>query len=119
MSLFSTLLNPFSFHFLFLQQEDGQEPTNDDGSPFCFLPIASVVLFGKNTPPPSKSIMQIQPSTAKLTPKRKQYSEAVAPRARAKMRKILVRKIRKEVAPSFPGPEIPVVNQVWIAFPLS
>jgi hypothetical protein len=63
--------------------------------------------------------MQIQPSTAKLTPKRKQSSEVVAPRARAKMRKILVRKIRKEVAQSSPVPEILVINQVWIAFLLS
>jgi hypothetical protein len=90
---------------------------NDDGSPFCFLPIAPVVLFGKNAPPPSKSIMQIQPSAAKLTPKRKRSSDAVAPRARAKTRKVLVKKIRKEAAPSSPNPEIPVANQVWITFP--
>jgi hypothetical protein len=87
---------------------------NDDGSPFRFSLIAPVVLFGKNAPPPSKSIMQIQPSTAKLTPKRKQSSEAAAPRARAKTRKVLVRKVRKETAPSSPNPEIPVANQVWI-----
>jgi hypothetical protein len=89
---------------------------NDDGSPFCFLPIAPVVLFGKNASPPSKSIMQIQPSTVKQTPKRNRSFEAVAPRARAKMRKVLVRKVRKEVAPSSPNPEVPVVNQVWITF---
>jgi hypothetical protein len=82
---------------------------NDDGSPFCFLAIAPVVLFGKNAPPPSKSVMRIQPSTAKLTPKRKRLLEAVAPRARAKTRKILVRKVRKEATPSSPVPSSPVV----------
>jgi hypothetical protein len=102
---------------MFLQQEDGPEPTNDDGSPFRFSPIAPVVLFGKNAPPPSKSIMQIQPSTAKLTPKWKRSSETVAPRVRAKTRKILIKKIRKEVASSSPNPEVPVANQVWITFP--
>jgi hypothetical protein len=86
---------------------------NEDGSPFCFLAIAPVVLFGKNAPPPSKSIMQIQPSTAKLTPKRKRLLEAVAPRARAKTRKILVRKVRKEATPSSPVPSSPVIAQVW------
>jgi hypothetical protein len=85
---------------------------NDDGSPFCFLAVAPVVLFGKNAPPPSKSVMQIQPSTVKLTPKRKRLSEAVAPRARAKTRKILVRKVRKEATPSSPNPSSPVTNQV-------
>jgi hypothetical protein len=84
------------------------------GSPFYFSPIAPVVLFGKNAPPPSKSIMQIQPSTAKLTPKQRQSSEAVAPRTRAKTRKVLVRKVRKETAPFSPNPEIPVANQVRI-----
>jgi hypothetical protein len=43
------------------------------------LPVAPMVLFGKHVPPPSKGIMQIQPSTAKLTPKRKRPSDAVAP----------------------------------------
>jgi hypothetical protein len=85
---------------------------NDDGSPFCFQAVAPVVLFGKNAPPPSKSVMQIQPSTVKLTPKRKRLSEAVAPRAHTKTRKILVRKVRKEAAPSSPNPSSPVTNQV-------
>jgi hypothetical protein len=76
-----------------------------------------VVLFGKNAPPPLKSIMQIQPSTAKLTPKPKRSSEAVAPQARAKTRKVLIKKIRKEAAPSSPNLEVPVANQVWITFP--
>jgi hypothetical protein len=85
---------------------------NDDGTPFCFLPVAPVVLFGKNAPPTSKSVMQIQPSTVKLTPKRKRLSEAVAPRARAKTRKVLVRKVRRETTPSSPNPASPVANQV-------
>ncbi|XP_025828622.1 uncharacterized protein LOC112903589 [Panicum hallii] len=55
--------------------------------------------------------MQIQPSTAKLTPKRKRLLEAVAPQARAKTRKILVRKVRKEATPSSPVPSSPVVAQ--------
>jgi hypothetical protein len=91
---------------------------NDDGSPFCFLAVAPVVLFGKSAPPPSKSVMQIQPSTVKLTPKRKRLSEAVAPRARAKTRKILVRKVRKEATPSYPVPSSPVTIQVWPLLPL-
>jgi hypothetical protein len=59
-----------------------------------------MVLFGKNAPPPSKSIMQIQPSTAKLTPERRRSSDVVAPWAHAKTRKVLVRKIRKAAGPS-------------------
>jgi hypothetical protein len=86
---------------------------NDDGSPFCFLAVAPVVLFGKSAPPPSKSVMQIQPSTVKLTPKRKRLLEAAAPRARAKTRKILVRKVRKEATPSSSISSSPVTNQVW------
>jgi hypothetical protein len=86
---------------------------NDDGSPFCFLAVAPVVLFGKNAPPPSKSVMQIQPSAVKLTPKRKRLSEAVAPRACAKTRKTLVRKVQKEITSSSPVPPFPVVAQVW------
>jgi hypothetical protein len=101
-----------------LQQEDGPEPINEDGSPFCFRAVAPVVLFGRNAPPPSKSVMQIQPSTAKLTPKRKRLSEAAAPRVCAKTRKTLVRKVRKETAPSSPNPPPPVADQVWPLFPL-
>jgi hypothetical protein len=41
-----------------LQQQDDPEPKNDDGSTFKFLPVAPVVLFGKNAPPLSKVIMQ-------------------------------------------------------------
>jgi hypothetical protein len=55
---------------LFVQQEDGSKPRNDDVSTFQFLPVAPMVLFGKNAPPVLKGIMQIQPGTVKLTPKR-------------------------------------------------
>jgi hypothetical protein len=109
-----TSLNPFLIPFTLLQKEDGPEPKNDDGSNFQFLPFAPVVLFGKNAPPPSKSIMQIQPSTAKLTPKRRRSSHVVAPRAHAKTRKVLVRKIRKAVGPSSTSQEAPVASMVWI-----
>jgi hypothetical protein len=68
--------------------------------------------------PPSKSVMQIQPSTVKLTPKRKRLSEAAAPRARTKTRKILVKKVRKEAVPSSPNPSSPVINQDWPLLPL-
>jgi hypothetical protein len=105
-----TSLNPFLIPFTLLQQEDGPEPKNDDGSNFQFLPIARVVLFGKNAPPPSKSIMQIQPSTAKLTPKRRRSSDVVAPRAHAKTRKVLVRKIQKAAGPSSTSQEAPVAS---------
>jgi hypothetical protein len=54
-----------------LQQEDGPEPKNDDGSTFKFSLVAPMALFGKNAPPPSKAIMQIQPGFAKSAFKRK------------------------------------------------
>jgi hypothetical protein len=97
---------------LFLQQEDGPEPRNDDGSNFQFLPVAPMVLFGKNAPPPSKGIMRIQPGTAKLTPKQKQTSNIVAPRAQTKVRKMIVRKIWKEAGPSSTHQEAPITSQV-------
>jgi hypothetical protein len=100
---------------LFLQQEDGPEPKNDDGSPLQFSPVAPLVLFGKNSPPPSKGITQIQPGTAKLTLKRKRSSDAAAPRAQIKVRKMIVRKIRKEIEPSSTSQEAPIASQVWIA----
>jgi hypothetical protein len=52
-----------------LQQEDGPEPKNDDGSTFKFLPAAPVALFGKNAPSLSKIMMRIQPDFAKLASK--------------------------------------------------
>jgi hypothetical protein len=73
-----------------------------------------VVLFGKNAPPPSKSIIQIQPSTAKLTPKQKRSSDVVAPRAHTKAKKMLVRKIWKATRPSSASQEAPVAGPVWI-----
>jgi hypothetical protein len=100
---------------LLLQQEDGPEPRNDDGSNFQFLPVAPVVLFSKNAPPPSKGIMRIQPSTAKLTPKWKRSSDTVAPRTHTKVRKMIARKIQKEVGPSSTLQEAPITSQVWIA----
>jgi hypothetical protein len=109
-----TSLNPFLIPFTLLQQEDGPEPKNNDGSNFQFSPIAPVVLFVKNAPPPSQSIMQIQPSTAKLTPKQRRSSDVVAPRAHAKTRKVLVRKIRKAAGPSSTSQEALVASQVWI-----
>jgi hypothetical protein len=62
--------------------------------------------------------MQIQPSTSKLTPKRKRSSDAVAPRAHTKVRKMLVRKIQKEVGPSSTSQEASIAGQVWIIPPI-
>jgi hypothetical protein len=97
-----------------LQQEDGPEPKNDDGSTFTFLPVAPVVLFGKNAPPASKVIMQIQPDSAKSASKRKGASDIAAPQAQTKARKMTVSKIQKEARPSSTDQEAPIVNQVWI-----
>jgi hypothetical protein len=96
----------------YLQQEDGPEPKNDDGSTFKFLPVAPVILFGKNAPPPSKVIMRIQPDSAKSASKRKRASDNAAPRAQTKVRKMTVRKILKEAGPSSTDQEAPIVNQV-------
>jgi hypothetical protein len=110
---FITPLNPFSNSICFsLQQEDGPEPKNDDGSSFKFLPVAPVVLFDNNAPPLSKVIMQIQPYSAKSASKRKRASDIAAPRAQTKARKMTVRKIRKEAGPSSIDQEAPIVNQV-------
>jgi hypothetical protein len=62
-----------------MQQEDGPEPKNDNGSTFKFSRIVPMTLFGKNAPPPSKAIMQIKPGSAKLAFKRKQVSNVAAP----------------------------------------
>jgi hypothetical protein len=111
------IISPFDFAesfflipFTLLQQEDGPEPKSNDGSNFQFSPGS---LWQKRTPP-SKSIMQIQPSTAKLTPKRRRSSDIVAPWAHAKMRKELVRKIQKAAGPSSTSQEALVASQVWI-----
>jgi hypothetical protein len=95
-----------------LQQEDGPETRNDDGSTFTFSPVAPMVLFGKNAPPPSKAIMRIQLGSTKSTPKRKRTSDIAAPQAQTKARKMAVKKIRKEVGPSFTDQEAPIANQV-------
>jgi hypothetical protein len=95
-----------------LQQEDGLEPKNDDGSTFKFLPVALVVLFGKNAPPPSKVTMRIQPDSLKSASKQKRAFNIAAPRAQTKVRKMTVRKIWKEAGPSSTDQEAPIVNQV-------
>jgi hypothetical protein len=61
-----------------LQQQDGPEPTNDDGSPFEFFPPAPVVLFCKNSPPLKKVVMQNQPISPKSASKSKATSELAA-----------------------------------------
>jgi hypothetical protein len=50
----------------------------------------------------------------KVDPKVEMSSDAVAPRARTKVRKMLVRKIRKEAGPSSTSQEAPIASQVWI-----
>jgi hypothetical protein len=97
-----------------LQQEDGPEPKNDDGSTFKFLPVAPVVLFSKNAPPLSKVIMWIQHDSAKSASKRKRAFDVVAPRAQMKAKKMTVREIQKEAGPSSMEQEAPNINQVWI-----
>jgi hypothetical protein len=96
----------------FLQQEDGSEPKNDDGSNFQFSPVAPVVLFGKHAPPLQKASCRFSPA---LCPKRKRPSDAVAPRAHTKVRKMLVGKIRKDVGLSSTNQEAPITSQVWTA----
>jgi hypothetical protein len=49
-----------------------------------------------------------------VDPKRKRSSDAVAPRAHTKARKMLVRKIQKEAGPSSTIQEAPIAGQVWI-----
>jgi hypothetical protein len=97
-----------------LQQKDGPKPKNDDGSTFKFLSATPVALFGKNAPPLSKVMMWIQPDSTKLASKRKRASDVTAPRAPIKARKMIVKKIWKEVGPSSTNQEAPNVNQVWV-----
>jgi hypothetical protein len=91
-----------------LQQQDGPEPVNDDGSPFKFLPPAPVVLFCKNSPPFKKVVMQSQPIPIKSAPKSKDSSGPAAPRAsvraRTAVRKVAARKTLKGKNPA-PAPE--------------
>src|SRR4051812_6850093 len=81
-----------------LQQQDGPEPTHDDGSPFEFFPPAPVVLFCKNSPPFKKVVMQNQPippqSASKIQATR------VPTKTRTVARKVAARKTLKRRSPS-------------------
>ncbi|KAK1676970.1 hypothetical protein QYE76_037818 [Lolium multiflorum] len=87
-----------------LKQQDGPEPTHDDGSPFEFLPPAPVVLFCKSSPPLKKVVMQSQPISPKSASKSKVSSGPAAPRAptkaRTAVRKVAARKTLKRRSPS-------------------
>src|SRR3954463_2346602 len=91
-------------HSFTLQQQDGPEPTDSDGSPFEFFPPAPVVLFCKNSPPLKKVMMQSQPISPKSASKRKVSSGPAAPRAptkaRTPVRKVAARKTLKRRSPS-------------------
>jgi hypothetical protein len=95
-----------------MQQEDGPEPKNNDGSTFKFSAVAPMTLFSKNAPPLSKAIMQIQPGSAKPAFKRKRVSDIAAPRVHVKAKKMTVRKIQKEAGPSSTDQEASIINQV-------
>ncbi|KAK1691784.1 hypothetical protein QYE76_008481 [Lolium multiflorum] len=85
-------------------QQDGPEPTHEDGSPFKFLPPAPVVLFCKSSPPLKKVMMQSQPISPKSASKSKVSSGPAAPRApikaRTAVRKVAARKTLKRRNPS-------------------
>src|SRR3954471_8230557 len=87
-----------------LQQQDGPEPTNDDGSPFKFFPPAPVVLFCKNSPSLKKVVMQNQPISPKSASKSRATSEPAAPRVptrtRTAVKKLANRRILKRRSPS-------------------
>src|SRR3954464_8423953 len=87
-----------------LQQQDGPEPTNDDGSSFEFLPPAPVVLFCKNSPPLKKVVMQNQPILPKSAPKNQAASGSAASRVptktRTTVRKVTARKTLRRRSPS-------------------
>src|SRR3954467_9043812 len=87
-----------------LQQQDGPEPTNDDGSPFEFLPPAPVVLFCKNSPPLKKVVMQNQPISPKSASNSKATSGSAASRVptktRTTVRKVAARKTLRHRSPS-------------------
>src|ERR1043165_3499738 len=87
-----------------LQQQDGPEPTNDDGSPFEFFPPAPVVLFCKNSPPLKKVLMQKQPISPKSASKSGATSEPAASRVPIKTRtgvkKLAARRILRRRSPS-------------------
>src|SRR3954466_7532922 len=90
--------------FLPLQQQDGPEPTHNDGSPFEFFPPAPVVLFCKDSPPLKKVIMQKQPITPKSASKKPAAPKSAAPRVptktRTTVRKVAARKTLRRQSPS-------------------
>ncbi|KAK1670155.1 hypothetical protein QYE76_058314 [Lolium multiflorum] len=99
------LLSPdLGFAMAAWKQQDGPEPTHDDGSPFEFFPPAPVVLFCKSSPPLKKVLMQSQPISLKLASKSKASPGPAAPRASTKarttVRKVAVRKTLKHRSPS-------------------
>src|SRR3954464_4804171 len=89
---------------VFLQQQDGPEPTNDDGSSFEFLPPAPVVLFCKNSPPLKKVVMQNKPMSPKSASKNRAASGSAASRVPTKTRtgtrKVAARKTLRRRSPS-------------------
>ena len=101
---FLKYLAQFSITMLcFLQQQDGPEPTHEDGSPFAFLPPAPVPLFCKDSTPLKKVVMQSQPISPKSAPKSKAASGLAAPRAstrvRTAVRKVAARKTSERPSP--------------------
>src|SRR3954463_6967375 len=91
-------------HSFSLQQQDGPEPTDSDGSPFEFFPPAPVVLFCKNSPPLKKVMMQNQPITPQSASKKQVTSTSAAPRVptktRTMMRNVAARKNLRRRSPS-------------------
>jgi hypothetical protein len=87
-----------------LQQQDGPEPTNEDGSPFEFFPPAPVVLFCKNSPPLKQVVMQNQPISPKSASKSQATSGSAAPRVptktRTAVRKVVAQKTSRRRSPS-------------------
>jgi hypothetical protein len=87
------LLFNFSLNCLsLLQQQYGPDLEYDDLS-FSYLPAAPVVLFCKNASPMSKIILDNQPDSSKSASKRKRVSQAAAPRAQVKARRVTTRKV--------------------------
>jgi hypothetical protein len=87
------LLFNFSLNCLsLLQQQDGPELEYGDLS-FSYLPAAPVILFCKNAPPMSKIILDSQPDSSKLASKQKRVSQATAPRAWVKARRVTTEKV--------------------------
>jgi hypothetical protein len=87
-----------------LQQQDGPEPTNEDGSSFEFFPPAPVVLFCKNSPPLKQVVMQNQPISPKSASKSqataKSAASRVPTRTRTAVRKVVAKKTSRRRSPS-------------------